>query len=488
MTAVMRAMPVATGPKVLRIGLVQGGKVIEERVIKQRTTVAVGPSEKNTFVVLGPNLPASFKLFELVGPDYHLNFLDGMTGRIALATGPTDLTALRGQAKRNAQGAYQVKLSEDSRGKVVVGETTFLFQFVAPPPVQPKPQLPSSVKSGVADTIDWSMTIIAAFSFLFHFGMIGTLYSDWADRVLPDEADVKGLIDNLKKLPPPPPPETPKDDATDKPTDKGKDDKKDAAKQAGAASKGGGPAGNGKPAMSQQQGAALLDKLAQMDAATIGSISNEKSATAGVLNDGNVPTGQLDQFAKSNEGIGSSGPGGLKIGGGGGAVGPGGRGGLSDIGGTGSGTGTGSTGTATTVAAPKASVGGGGSVSSGKISGAERVIAGAKGRIRGCYQAGLNSNPDMEGRVTFTLTISGAGSVSNASVSPSGSLNGSVVSCIQGVLRSLNFDAPEGGAASVNGNFSFVNQNKGKLPLQLRREGPFGKMPGGLFHFPRWQD
>ena len=42
MTAVMRAMSVATGPKVLRIGVVQGGRVTEERIIKQRTTVTVG--------------------------------------------------------------------------------------------------------------------------------------------------------------------------------------------------------------------------------------------------------------------------------------------------------------------------------------------------------------------------------------------------------------------------------------------------------------
>ena len=479
MTAVMRAMPVATGPKVLRIGLVQGGKVIEERVIKQRTTVSVGPSEKNTFVVLGPNLPASFKLFELVGTDYHLNFIDGMTGRIALATGPTDLASLRGQAKRNAQGAYQVRIGEDARGKVVVGETTFLFQFVAPPPVQPKPQLPSSVKSGVAETIDWSMTIIAAFSFLFHFGVIGTLYSDWADKVLPDEADVRGLVDNIRRLPPPPPPETPKEDSTDKAADKGADKPQVKAPAGGPK----GPQANGKPAMSQAQGAALLDKLAQMDAATIGALSNDKSATAGVLNDGNVPTGQLDQFAKSGDGIGSTGPGGLRIGGGGGAVGPGGRGGLSDIAGTGTSKDSGGTGTTQAIAAPKANVGGGGSVSSGKISGAERVIAGAKGRIRGCYQSGLNSNPDMEGRVTFTLTIGGSGSVSNASVSPSGSLSGGVVSCIQGVLRSLNFDAPEGGAASVTGNFSFVNQTKGKLPR--RRARPSGREPGGFVAFAR---
>src|SRR5215831_18688754 len=89
MTAVMRAVA-ATGPKVLRIGVVQSGRVSEERIIKQRTHVTVGPSEKNMFVVSTTNLPATFRLFELVGNDYHLNFLDGMNGRIALPTGISD--------------------------------------------------------------------------------------------------------------------------------------------------------------------------------------------------------------------------------------------------------------------------------------------------------------------------------------------------------------------------------------------------------------
>src|SRR5438046_8399759 len=140
-TAVMRAMPQVSGPKVLRIGLVQGGKVIEERVIKQRTHVTIGPSEKSMFVVPSQNVPPNFRLFELIGNEYHLNFLDGMSGRVALQTGISDLAALRGQAKRSAQGAYHVRVTEDARRKVVVGETTFLLQFVAPPPIQPKPQL-----------------------------------------------------------------------------------------------------------------------------------------------------------------------------------------------------------------------------------------------------------------------------------------------------------------------------------------------------------
>src|SRR5262252_8637312 len=80
MTAVMRAMQASTGPKVLRIGLVAAGRILEERIVKQRTSVTVGPSEKSTFVVQA-NLPVQFKLFELIGGDYYLNFLDGMTGR-----------------------------------------------------------------------------------------------------------------------------------------------------------------------------------------------------------------------------------------------------------------------------------------------------------------------------------------------------------------------------------------------------------------------
>src|SRR3984957_12369122 len=86
MTAVMRAMQQATGPKVLRIGLVASGRILEERIVKQRTSVTVGPSEKSMFVVQA-NVPPQFKLFELIGADYYLNLLDGMTGRGARAGG-----------------------------------------------------------------------------------------------------------------------------------------------------------------------------------------------------------------------------------------------------------------------------------------------------------------------------------------------------------------------------------------------------------------
>jgi len=160
---------------VLRIGLVQSGRVIEERIIKQRTHVTVGPNEKNMFVVAAGNLPTTFRLFELVGSDYCLNFLEGMTGRVALPPASQTSPCSRAGATDPA-GRVPDQANEDSRGKVVVDDTTFLFQFVAPPPIQPKPQLPVSVTRG-ATSIDWATTMIAAFSFLLHFSAIGSIYS-----------------------------------------------------------------------------------------------------------------------------------------------------------------------------------------------------------------------------------------------------------------------------------------------------------------------
>src|SRR5262245_65900894 len=85
MTMAMQAVQAKpTGPKVLRIGLIQAGKIVEERIIRKLETVTVGSSEKNHYVVRGDGVPSRFELFQLVGNDYILNFTDKMSGRVAL--------------------------------------------------------------------------------------------------------------------------------------------------------------------------------------------------------------------------------------------------------------------------------------------------------------------------------------------------------------------------------------------------------------------
>ncbi|HEX4477048.1 MAG TPA: AgmX/PglI C-terminal domain-containing protein [Polyangiaceae bacterium] len=449
MTAVMRAVA-ATGPKVLRIGLVQSGRVIEERIVKQRTHVTVGPNERNMFVI-SADLPTSFRLFELVGNDYCLNFLEGMSGRVALPTGISDLNVLKGQARRTQQGAYQIRLTEDSRGKVVVGDTTFLFQFVAPPPIQPKPQLPVSVTRG-ATSIDWTTTMIAAFSFLIHFMAIGSIYSEWFDPVVDYDVNISGLIESVKSLPPPPPVEEPTDQPTDTtPTPTKAPDTPKSSTPAGP--KAGGP---GKGAMSDAKAAALSNALDQMEMATLGALSGAGPATAGVLRTGEVPTGALDAAAKSSAGVGV---GGLSLGGGGGAIRPGAAGGgLGAIGSTTAGGGNG-TGAVATVQGPKGNASTGAATNSGGIvSNAARVVAGMRAGFRNCYNRALAQNPDAEGKIGLSIRVGPGGEVQGVGASPSGNLPDSVVSCVKARAQAAQFDPPQGGLAVIQVPVTFVKQ------------------------------
>lgn len=467
MTAVMRAMSATSGPKVLRIGLVQGGKVIEERVIKKRDHVTIGPSEKSLFVIPSKNIPPNFRLFELIGGNYVLNYLDGMTGRVALKTGITDLVALRGQAKRANVGgaqAYQVALSEDARGKVVIGETTFLFQFVAPPPVQPKPQLPMSVKSGLANDMDWNITIIAAFSFLFHFGAVGSIYSDWMDPVIDDSVNVAQLLESVKQLPPPPQLETPTDTTVDAEATATADAAEEAAPKAKASPGGGagaGPKGSGQP-MADARAAAISNELNQLDIQMLGALNSSGQATSNVLNSGVLPSSLLNDAAASGAGVSQGGVAGLNMGtGSGGSMRPGAGGGqgLAGIGNTGKGEGQATAGKTEKVKGPKGSVGvGGPSMSGGTVPGAGAVVARMAAGFRRCYNRGLAENPNMSGSVRITARIGPNGEVLGASPSGGGGLSGTVISCVVSRVASAQFSPPEGGGATLVIPVTFVAQ------------------------------
>jgi len=465
MTAVMRAMPQTTGPKVLRIGLVQSGKVIEERVIKQRGHVTIGPSEKSLFVIPSKNIPPNFKLFEIVGNDYCLNFLDGMTGRVALKTGVSDLGQLKSQARKvplagGSGQSYQMPLSDEARGKVVVGETTFLFQFVAPPPPTPKPQLPVSVKAGFGNEIDWRTTIIAAFSFLFHFGAIGSIYSDWMDPVVDDEVEVAQLLESVKQLPPPPPVETAKE-VSDAPASTAAAAAEAPKAASGGGAKGAGASGGGR--FSDAKASALSNQMAQLELQMVAALGSSGSATNAVLGSaGDVPLGMLEGAAASGAGV-SAGGGGLNLGGGGGgvfrpgSVGGGGKG-LAGIGESGS-SGPATAGSAQKVKGPVGSASiGGASVSGGNVANASSVVAGMAAGFRRCYNNGLKEDPNMKGSVRVTARIGPNGEVLGASASGGGGLSGSVVGCVQARVASAQFAPPEGGGATVVIPVTFVSQ------------------------------
>jgi hypothetical protein len=183
-------------PKVLRIGVIQGARIIEERIVRTRETVTIGPSEKNHFVIAHPSLSGRHPLFELrsggpKGEQFWMNFTPEMTGRVAFpadAGGVMDLAALRSSPKSQpGSRGHATPLTDDCKGKVVVGDTTLLFQFVVPPPIQPRPQLPASVRGGWLSRIEPGFVIAFVVSSLVHVGMMcGAMIPDWPKPTLED--------------------------------------------------------------------------------------------------------------------------------------------------------------------------------------------------------------------------------------------------------------------------------------------------------------
>lgn len=152
----------------LRIGIILGGKIVEERLIRKRENISVGQSAKNTFSVPIEGLPREWPMFVVHAGRYALQFTDHMDGRISDGNDVYTLASLKGRHARKHGDAWIIPLAESARGKIVVGEMTLLFQFVAAPPLQPRPHLPASVRGSFADRIDPRLAVILAISLAVH--------------------------------------------------------------------------------------------------------------------------------------------------------------------------------------------------------------------------------------------------------------------------------------------------------------------------------
>ncbi|HJL42359.1 MAG TPA: AgmX/PglI C-terminal domain-containing protein [Myxococcales bacterium LLY-WYZ-16_1] len=144
------------GPKVLRIGIVQRGKIIDERELKRRESVSIGTSGKATFTVASDSLPKHHELFDYDGKNYYLVHAPGMEGRVQVDG--SDVQTFDGleQAGRTVErrGSKAVPLTDNSRGKVVVGDVTVLFQFKTMAPAPVRPVLPAELRGSFLGNID----------------------------------------------------------------------------------------------------------------------------------------------------------------------------------------------------------------------------------------------------------------------------------------------------------------------------------------------
>jgi outer membrane biosynthesis protein TonB len=437
--------------KVLRVGVIQGGKIVEERVIPARQPVSVGTAAKNTIVVPQSGLAATATVFAWQGDRYQLCFAEGMEGRIQGGKGSADFGALvaQGLAKKEGRG-YSVPVAEDQRGKIVLGEVTLLWQFVTPPPEAPRLVLPKEAKGNHFKSMDTLFVTVLLISMLLH----GGAYVALANTDLPSELTLEEIPDRYAKVLIPDKAPLPVIEKKEEPKAGGEEKKAEEPKK-------GAKKGEAKALSAEEQAAA---KAAHAAAVARAAQSKGMLKVLTALGSGGGGGSAKDVFGAgggmTDVATALSGAGGVAVatdpGAGGGRKG-GGQGGAASIGDLATG-GGGKVGygaksevrVAGTVAAEEAEV------DSAEIDGAKlgAFVRARNGLVKTCYENALKRNPSLKGKISIRFTILETGGL--ADISPSANSLGSaeVAACIINTMRTWRTQFHPSGPVTVE--FSFV--------------------------------
>ena len=90
-----------------------------------------------------------------------------------------------------------------------------------------------------------------------------------------------------------------------------------------------------------------------------------------------------------------------------------------------------------------------------KLPDAARVIAALRSRMRMCYQAGVNSDPSMSGKLTLTVKVKANGEITAVDVAQNTGLSPAVAQCAAGVVRRTQFDPPGGSGSTLTVPITF---------------------------------
>ena len=115
----------------VRVGLVRSGKIADERIFTSGQDVFVGTSPKNQVVLTNDGLGRRLAMLRFRRGQYWLQFTDKVTGKVAHGGAVRTLTELTGLDEAVfSRGVWRLPIDTRSRGKIVVGDETLLYQFV----------------------------------------------------------------------------------------------------------------------------------------------------------------------------------------------------------------------------------------------------------------------------------------------------------------------------------------------------------------------
>ena len=453
--------------RILRVGVIQNGQVVEERIFRSRETVTAGQGLKNSFVVASSAFPASLTLFEVKGAKYQLRVTSAMQGRVALADGMLDLAAVATSGKGQKSGdAWVVEIPDSSRGKVSLGDTTLLFQFVAPPPLKVLPQLPANMRGNLLTFLATAASIDAVYLSSFAFSLLlqaGTIL--YAVNFVPPparDAAMKEMTERIIKIIANVEPPKPKEEEV--PTEVDPNAEAEKAEEKTPEAK---PEPEAKPAQeapprTQEEIRAAAKERVQQDSALSALFNSDSGAGPALGISESMSSKRADEvianqkLAGDGTGVASK----ANLGGSDGASGK--LGGVdvsgnSSVGGATAGRVEGTTGAKVKIRlkAEAESTAGSGSLSKDKI---REVIDRRKKDIERCYERELAKDPGLKGRLEIKWTIGEEGTVTQADVGEN-DLGSAEAACSKGVVRRWRFAKPDGGSITVSKVFILDSGN-----------------------------
>lgn len=436
--------------KVLRIGIIQDGKIVQERLVKAGESVTVGESAKNTFVFPRTHLKTpEFLLFQPAGNGYVLQFTAAMKGKISSGGAVVALQKVQRDPSVQKKGdVFSLPLSPQDRGKITIDSVTVLFQFVAPPPV--KAVTPMQAMDFRPRLLEDDDPVFLGFLAIWSAFAVVLLIYVWNTE--PREFDIDTIPDRFTKIvvPPKDPTDTPepeieeviesadavkkKEEEPKEPTDKPepKDEKVEQAAKKEA-----------KKEEVMQKSKLLLKLIATTGESKGGVVEN-------LWDDHEQGLGNLDAALAEAGGVttdmGDAGP----------RSGSGGRGDASTIGDIGAGGGGSTQVEAVDFKAAKV-ISQEGSMSELVGDGAafKNTVTKNLPQLKYCYESRLKAVPSLQGRVEFGWSVSG-GKVEGLYLVSNSTGDAELADCMQKRIRRWSFPADAEGDVS----WPFVFQPK----------------------------
>lgn len=465
--------------KVLRVGVVQGVTVIEERLVRTKGAVTFGTDAGCTFSFPSSDLPPSLVVFDAKDGGVDLVFADGAHGQVEREGegGPKKLVDLMQGATKDGD-SYRVAIPDTARGRIKISnEVMVLFHFVAPPPVGAAAELPLELKVSWVKSFEPIFTACLLASFVVH-SAFGVFINVVEPPKPPDMEDLRKIVEQMT----PPKVEAQKVDIpTTGPADTddkgGKDDgkgkkgkdadsggesagKQPAGEPAGGAGKGGGGGTGPSRAEIRQQlaGKGILALIGGRG----GGCGDGGGAVGSVFGTGSAISDDIGTALQGTSGVGIAGAGGGDVtrrgtGGGGGGCG-GGCGGAAEIGAIGSSGGgpvdTGQKEQARIVARVQADDI---EMVDGKVDkkSVQATIRRRAEAFQACYVNALKANSKLQGKIVVEFTIGENGRVVDARVAKDGLGSAEVANCVLSTMKRITFAAPEDGEVTISNSFVF---------------------------------